>query len=122
MTEAHSVGHYTLPPSSFAHASNFNTKRKLQLCSPQYAFAIIKPPMSQGHREGKVKLLTMNQVAAGLCLSDMGLKIWWVVRNSLTFLESSNPSFEEGKLGICSICWCTWDCSDSWKTSGTSNY
>ena len=40
-------------------------KRKLQLCSPQCAFAMIKPPMTQGLGEGKVKLLTMNPVVAG---------------------------------------------------------
>ena len=41
-------------------------------CSPQCAVAIIQPPMTQGQGEGKVKLHTMNLVAAGSPLSDMG--------------------------------------------------
>ena len=41
-------------------------------CSPQCAFAIIQPPMTQGQGEGQVKLHTMNLVAAGSPLTDMG--------------------------------------------------
>ena len=40
-------------------------------CSPQCAFAIIQPPMTQGQGEGKVKLHTMNEVVAGSPLTDM---------------------------------------------------
>ena len=42
---------------SFDRASNSKTKEKenSNYCSPQYTFAIIQPPMTQGQGEGKVK-------------------------------------------------------------------
>ena len=47
-------------------------KKNSNFCSPQCAFAIFQPPMIQGQGEGKVKLHTMNLVAAGSPLTDMG--------------------------------------------------
>ena len=45
-------------------------KRKLQLLLTSCVVAIIQPPMTQG--QGKLKLHTMNLVAAGSPLTDMG--------------------------------------------------
>ena len=64
---------HALPPCSFARASNSKTTKKTyNFCSPQCAFAIIQPSMTQGQGESKGKLHTMNLVAASSHLTDMG--------------------------------------------------
>ena len=108
---------HALPPCSFARASNSKTQKKTP-CSPQCAFAIIQPHMTQGQGEGKVKLHTMNLLAAGSPLTDMRFarvfcsKYGGVsVKHSLS-LTVLFPSFQAGKnfyMGFWLIPCCTWD-------------
>ena len=58
--------------------------------------------MTLGKGEGKVKLHTMNLLAAGSPLTDIGclsiqLKIQWSIRNAFAFLGCSLPFLPGGK-------------------------
>ena len=79
--------------------------------------------MTQGQGEGKVKLHTINLVAAdkhGICLSIL-LKIQWGIRNTFAFLDCS-PLFLPGRKKIHAILVNSvvhvGQGRDSWKISG----
>ena len=63
---------HALSPCSFALASNSKKpKTNSNCCPPQCAFAIIQSSMTQGQGESKVKLHTVDLVAAGAPLTVM---------------------------------------------------